>query len=421
MDTKDSFRHFIYTDWILIENQFDPSQLQVRETIFTIGNGYVGTRGSFEEGYPHALPATFIHGIYDDVPVVYTELANCPDWLQLTITIEGERFRLDQGEILAYDRQLDLRQGTLHRAVRWRSPSNQTIDINFTRFASLADPHVLGQRCQLKAIDFDGIVEIQASVNGYPENQGFNHWEGLDQGKIDQGFWLQSRTRNSRLEIGLAAKISLSGTQALCQVNTTPGYPTWSASFYLKAQNLVTVDKIVTVFTSQDVNNPVFAAKNKLTQLPDYNTLLAANEAAWQQVWQDSDILIEGDSTAAFAVRYNLFQLIIAAPRHNERVSIPAKTLSGFGYHGHIFWDTEIFILPFFIFTQPNLARNLLSYRYHTLPGARRKATHYGYTGAMFAWESAVTGDEVTPRWSLPRDFYGEDVRIWCRESRNSY
>lgn len=107
---------------------------------------------------------------------------------------------------------------------------------------------------------------------------------------------------------------------------------------------------------------------------------------------------------------------MIAAPRDDEKVSIPAKTLSGFGYHGHIFWDTEIFILPFFTYTQPAIARNLLSYRYHTLNGARRKAEHYGYKGAMYAWESAVTGDEVTPRWSLPNDFYGEDVRIWCRD-----
>jgi beta-phosphoglucomutase len=115
-------------------------------------------------------------------------------------------------------------------------------------------------------------------------------------------------------------------------------------------------------------------------------------------------------------VRYNLFQLLISASSHNDRVSVPAKTLSGFGYRGHIFWDTEIFILPFFTFTQPAIARSLLTYRYHTLEGARRKAAHSGYKGAMFAWESATTGDEATPQTSISTDPYAEVVRIWCRD-----
>ncbi|MFM6067616.1 MAG: beta-phosphoglucomutase [Sphaerospermopsis kisseleviana] len=407
---------FIYTDWILIENQFNPEKLQARETIFTIGNGYLGTRGSFEESYPRALPATLIHGVYDDVPVVYTELANCPDWLPLIVMIDGERFRLDQGTILQYNRELDLRQGVISRSLRWRSPTGKTIDISFERFASLADHHVLGQRCQLTTVDFHGLIEIQSSINGYPENKGFNHWEGLDQGKFDQGFWLHSRTRYSHIDIGMAAKMTISGIEAAMQINTAPGYPSISATFFSEPQQTVTVEKLVTVFTSRDVDQPVLAAQSKLAQLPDYITLRDANEQAWAEVWQQSDILIEGDSKAAFAVRYNLFQLLIAAPRDDDRVSIPAKTLSGFGYHGHIFWDTEIFILPFFTFTQPALARNLLTYRYHTLDGARRKAIHYGYQGAMYAWESAVTGDEVTPRWALPSDYYAEDVRIWCRD-----
>ncbi|MBN3896916.1 MAG: beta-phosphoglucomutase [Nostoc sp. NOS(2021)] len=416
MHTKGRSRHFIYTDWILIENQFDPEQLQSKETVFTIGNGYLGTRGSFEEGYPHGSPATFIHGVYDDVPVVYTELVNCPDWLTLVVIVNGDRFRLDQGEILRYDRQLDLRYGLISRSLRWRSPSGNTIDISFERFASLADPHVLALRCHLTPVDFDGLIEVQASINGYPENQGFNHWEGLDQGKTDQGIWLQRRTRNSRIELGMAAKVRILGTEASLQVSTAPGYPTLSTTFLAKAQQTVTVEKLVTVFTSREIETPVPAAQEKLAHLPDYATLLKANEQAWHEVWQQSDILIEGDSTATFAVRYNLFQLLIAAPRHDDRVSIPAKTLSGFGYRGHIFWDTEIFMQPLFLFTQPAIARNLLSYRWHTLNGARRKAAHYGYRGAMFAWESADTGDEVTPRWAIGSDFYGEDVRIWCRD-----
>jgi len=416
MDTTGRSSSFIYTDWILNETKFDSDQLHFKETVFTIGNGYLGTRGTFEEGYPHALPATLIHGVYDDVPIVYTELANCPDWLPLVVIIDGDRFRLDRGEILSYERQLDLRRGILSRRVRWRSPSGKTLDLYFERFASLADEHVLGMRCQVTPVDSDSLIEIQASINGYPENQGFNHWEWLDQSKTDQGIWLQVRTRSSRIELAMASRITISGTEAPLQVTSAPGYPTLTTTFLAEKGKTVTVEKVVTVFTSREVEAPVEAAQAKLTQLPSYSTLLNAHEQAWDEVWQKSDIVIEGDTKAQLAVRYNLFGLLISAPRHDDRVSIPAKTLSGFGYRGHVFWDTEIFILPFFTFTQPEIARNLLTYRYHTLDGARHKATYYGYKGAMFAWESADTGDEVTPRWALPNQPYGEEVRIWCRD-----
>jgi beta-phosphoglucomutase len=406
----------IYTDWTLIESQFAPEKLQARETVFTIGNGYLGTRGSLEEGYPNALPATLIHGVYDDVPIVYTELANCPDWLSLVVIVNGERFRLDKGEIIHYERQLDLQYGILSRSVRWRSPAGDTIDLQFERFASLADQQVLGLRCHITPVDFTGTIEVQCGINGYPQNQGFDHWERLEQGQLAQGIWLQVRTRSSRIELALAAKMIVIGSAAALQVTNTPGYPTVTTSWRATAGQTIAIEKVVTIFTSQETDLPVSAAQDKLAALPTYTVLLAAHQQAWQAVWEHSDIEIGGNSQAQLAVRYNLFQIFIGASPSNDRVSVPAKTLSGFGYRGHVFWDTEIFILPFFTFTQPAIARNLLTYRYHTLAGAKRKAMHGGYQGAMFAWESAATGDEVTPRWSMPHDPYAEEVRIWCRD-----
>ncbi|KAM3101503.1 glycoside hydrolase family 65 protein [Phormidesmis sp. 146-35] len=416
MNTPDQSPALRYTDWTLIETQWIPDQLHARETVFTIGNGYVGTRGTFEEGYPRATPSTLIHGVYDSVPVMYTELVNCPDWLPLSVSLNGERFRLEQGEILSYERQLDVRRGLLSRSVRWRSPNGKTIELKFERFASLADQNVLALRCQITPIDFSGYIEVQASMNGYPENQGFNHWEWLNQGKADQGVWLQVRTRSSRIELGMASGMTISGAEASLQVTSVPGYPTLTSGFMAADGQTVTVENVITVFTSREVELPAQAAQTKLADLPPYDQLLKAHEQAWSQVWQTSDVVIEGDTRAQLAIRYNLFQLLIAAPQQDDRVSIPAKTLSGFGYRGHVFWDTEIFLLPFFTYTQPTIAKNLLTYRYHTLAGARRKAVYYGYKGAMFAWESADTGDEVTPRWALPTDPYAEDIRIWCRD-----
>ena len=421
----------IYTDWVLIEPSFDPKQLHARETVFTISNGYLGTRGSFEEGYPRSMPMTLIHGVYDAVPVMYTELVNCPDWSLLTITLNGdsssrraERFRLDQGEVLSYERRLDLRYGVLRRSIRWCSPNGKTLNIQFERFASLADRHVLAVRCLITPIDWEGEIIVHASINGYAENQGFNHWDLLtqDQTETDSiegpqpAIWLSARTRQSHIELGMAATVMLPGTEAVFQFESAPGYPTLAASYRATAGQTVLVEKMVTVYTSREVEQPLEAARQKLTALPTYPICWQQHKQAWESVWHTSDVIIEGDTQAQLAVRYNVFQLLSSAPWQEQWGSIPAKTLSGFAYRGHIFWDTEIFMLPLFTFTQPELARRLLNYRYHTLEGARRKARNHGYKGAMFAWESADTGDEVTPRWALPSDPYASDIRIWCRD-----
>ena len=399
--------------WTVSETQFDPAELHHKETLFNLGNGYLGTRGTFEEGYTNDCPATLIHGVYDDVPVMHTELVNCPDWLPLVIVVEGDRFSLEQGEVISYQRQLDLRWGLLSRDVLWRSPSGHTVNLHFERMVSIADEHVMVLRCQVTAVDFAGAIAVEASLNGYSDNHGVKHWEWLDQSETDNRAWLHMRCQHSGIELAMATQLTCSAKDALIQATGEKGTPTLTASFRAEPGETVTLEKVVTVFTSRDVNTPAPTALERLVSLPSYTTLLAAHGTVWDQLWQDCDVSIEGDSTAQIAVRYNIFQLLAAAPRHDDRVSIPAKTLSGYAaYRGHVFWDTEIFVVPFLTFTQPQVARNLLSYRYHTLDGARRKAQAAGYEGALFAWESATTGDEVTPRWVTGAQ--GEMVRIWC-------
>jgi beta-phosphoglucomutase len=413
------------SDWIVSEAEFDPERLHHKETVFTLGNGYLSTRGAFEEGYPGAWPVTLVHGVFDQVPIVHTELANCPDWLPLVIWVEDERFRLDQGQILDYRRHLDLRRGVLARNVRWRSRKGHTLDLQFERFASLADPHVVALRCRMAALDFAGTVRVQAGLNGYMDNQGVMHWDWIDQDLgarepaagpdgAQERTWLHVRTRQSAMELGVAAQLLLYGApEARMWSGGSPGYPLIETRFRVEPTQTVTLEKSVTVFSSREEPRPAQAAQELLVGLPGYEEMLAGHETAWRETWRESDIVIEGDPQAQLAMRYNMFQILIAAPRNDDRVSIPAKTLSGFGYRGHVFWDTELFIVPFLTFTRPHLARNLLTYRYHTLQGARRKAQAAGHAGAMFAWESADSGDEVTPRW-VPVPWSDELVRIWC-------
>ncbi|RUR79115.1 glycoside hydrolase family 65 protein [Chlorogloeopsis fritschii PCC 9212] len=402
------------TDWNVLETEFDPSRLHHQETVFTLGNGYLGTRGTFEEGYPHDSPATIIHGVYDDVAIASTELVNCPNWLPFVVKVAGERFRMDSGEILHYERRLDLRLGIVSRDVRWRSPAGHTVEFHFERFASLANQNFLAIRCQITSIDFEGDIEVEVGFHPEPRTQGVKHWQTLKQGGLDNLIWLHSQTLHSAIEFGMAAKLIVEGeeTASVCVRQGEHHHSTLVTTLQVEPEKTVTLEKIVTLYTSREIPTPAEAALIRLVAAPSYSTLLAAHIAAWERVWQDSDVVIEGDRLSQLSIRYNLFQLLAVAPRYDDRVSIPPKTLSGFAYSGHIFWDTEIFILPLLIHTQPALARNLLTYRYHTLRGARRKAQEMGYRGAMYAWESASTGDEVTPRWVPGPN--GEQVRIWC-------
>ncbi len=391
----------------VIERGFNPQQLHHQETVFNLSNGYLGTRGTFEEGYPQDSPATMIHGIYDDVEIAKTELVNCPNWLALTINIDGQRFGIESGEVLTYERRLDLRLGVLSRNVRWRSPNGHTLEFHFERFVSLADRHVLAIRCQITSIDFEGEIKVASGFDADPKTQGRSHWKTIVQDSTDSVMWLHTQTQSSKIQLGIGAKLTTDDEFVI----SSTGLELEAKCYCFPGQTL-SLEKVVTVFTSRDTEAPLKVALDRLAQNPSYSTLLAAHIAAWDRLWKDNDVIIEGDTLAQLSVRYNIFQLLAVTPRNDERVSIPPKTLSGFGYRGHIFWDTEIFILPLLVLTQPTLARNLLNYRYHTLPQARLKAQEMGYRGAMFAWESADTGEEVTPRW-VP-DPNGKMVRIWC-------
>lgn len=405
--------------WHIVQDRFSADTQHHMETVFTIGNGYFASRGSLEEGHPGDRPLTLAHGLYDDVPIVFTELVNLPNWLDLHIRVDGHAFRLDKGEVLGFWRRLDLRHGLVQRHVQWRAPGGAVVTLTFERFISYTEQHIAALRLLVTAANQQCTVAVDAGINGHVANDNLLHWQHLDEGHAGEQVWLHSRTRGTLLELGTATRVQ-TPDETPFTAQHCPGHPGLRLTQQLSQGQTLQVDKLVAYASSRD-ELPDQAAGNvvprALTYLEEqgYDSLKLAHMAAWQETWADIDVLIEGDVEAQQAVRFNLFQLQVAAPRHDDRVSIGAKTLSGLGYRGHVFWDTETFILPFFIYTQPEVARNLLLYRYHTLPGARRKAAAGGYRGAQYAWESAATGDEVTPDF-VP-SFHGNGlVRIWTGE-----
>lgn len=404
--------------WLVSEHNFDPNKQHHSETIFTIGNGYLCTRGSFEEGYPGDHPATFIHGVFDDAPVVFTEIANTINWLPITILLNGEKFAMNSGKVLEYKRELDLRNGRLTRVVRWQSPGGYTARIYLTRFANLANQHHLVQQVNISA-EFDGEVEVRFALDARTDNEGLRHINFVNQMIEGATALLTGTTIHTTIQIVAAMRATV---QADEEVEETwwdaPANPTKVFKCKVRVGETVETRKDVAIYTSRDrekleQGQSLAQAAIKVLHENNWDEYNDTSHDAWQQEWERHDVIIEGDDEAQLAVRFNLFQLLIAAPRHDERVNIGAKTLSGFGYRGHAFWDTEIFMLPVFIYTAPHIAKNLLNYRYHNLAGARKKALGNHYEGAQFPWESAATGEECTPTW-LP---YHLDptrmVRIW--------
>ncbi len=396
--------------WLVSEAPFNPFKLHHSETIFTVGNGFMGVRGTFEEGYSGDMPTTLVHGIFNHAEGdLVPDIVNLPNPLPVQVRVDGEAFHMTTGKVLGFRRTLDLKRAALTREVLWRTSQGVVVKLTFERFASLTDQHLLLQRVRVRALLGSPRIEIRSSVDAQVTNLGVQHLADVHRQVDAAEILVTARTTHSNYGIAICAAHSLSAESSLEADGESLRY-----TFNLPHENEVSLTKISAIYTTRQGAQPAElaqkAARAALTK--GYEALFAAHCAAWEQYWHTSDVQIEGDELAQRAIRFSTYHVLIAAPRHDERVSIGAKTLSGLGYKGHVFWDTELFMLPLLIVTQPKLARNLLLYRYHNLEGARNKARAYGYEGAMFPWESADTGEETTPQWSHPQPD-GTRIRIW--------
>jgi trehalose/maltose hydrolase-like predicted phosphorylase len=308
---------------------------------------------------------------------------------------------LDEGQLLHFGRQMDLRQGILRRDVRWQAPSGAVIDLTFERFASYDQEHVGALRILVTAVNQPCHLAINTGVNGHVANEDLLHWRCWSKARLRTASGCAAAHAIRRWMVGTAVAVTIPTARTVWR-KTAPASRAVAVEQMLNAGQSLQVDKLISYAASRDA---VPEAQNVVARALAHTckirptTPCAPPRRRLASLWQASDVVIEGDAEAQLALRFNLFQLFAAAPQRDERVSIGAKTLSGYGYRGHVFWDTEIFILPFFSYTQPHMARNMLLYRYHTLAGARRKAARNGFAGAQYAWESAATGDEVTPTW----------------------
>ena len=404
--------------WTLTVDGWVPGREPGIEAVFALVNGYLGTRAAVEEGSDVSDPATFVNGVFDTVTeeVVQAaatpehqiiaaptpELVVAPDWSKLRLTAEGEPLKIDSAELLEQRRTLDMRRGVLIREWLIRS-GTRTTRLRSLRLASLDDRHVLGQVLELTPEDWSGRLEVEAIVDGDVTNDGgVRHLTDHQNWRVDEGLLLTTETISKRIRLSFATGATLrerDGGELPSEDASTSTALVQRWSFDAAQGRSYTMRKIVTVFTSRDDPGPDARAVEKLeeavgTGMP---TLLERSARAWAARWDSAGVEIYGDDDTQRKARFAIYHLIGCANPEDEYASVGARSLTGERYKGHVFWDTEIFVLPFFVYTHPPTARALLMYRYHTLPAARERARAMGYRGALYAWESTDTGADVTP------------------------
>lgn len=392
--------------WVLIEDGVNPAREREVESIFAIGNGYLGMRASIAEGSNSSHRSAFVAGIYVANKTTGPRLAALPNWLHVELTVEDQPLSLKSGTVLAHRWQLDLRQGALWREWRHQDPTGRITRVTYVQLASLADRHVLLQSLAITPENYAGRINCTTRI---APSDGLH--TDLEQVSSESGATLLHVFGKA---VGIAAVSNLRKPTASSWQSTETSMEHREEQWSWKAAlgETIRLERIFAVFTSRDAMNPAAAARNHLTSVCNRGFAAAAADHvnAWRRRWEAADVRIVGDEDAQRALRFAIYHLVSAANPADERVSIGARGLTGDAYNGHVFWESEIYMLPFYVFTDPPAARALLMYRYNTLDAARRKAKAHDCEGAFYAWESTDTGDDVTPPTMIAPDGRPFDV-----------
>jgi trehalose/maltose hydrolase-like predicted phosphorylase len=409
--------------WAVVEQDLDLEKISLNETLFALGNGYLGMRGTFEEGLGHsALEGTYINGFYESAPIVYGEkfigyaenkqtILNLPNAKLIRIDLAGEPFNLLTGKILAYRRWLDFRQGILHRRVIWESPQGRQVQVEVQRLVLHTRRHLALIRFRFTPLNFDGPIMLTSLIDGAVRQS--EHAE--DDPRLGTQFkgevlrlereefaadlaMIQHRTVTTQFAVGCGIRNSLD-TLAICQ----PYSSEKSIGFVYQIEGSrgvpITLDKFMAYATSLDseagqVLPAVLVELNEAARV-GFDALCLEQIDYMRDFWDAADIEIEGDHLLQRGIRFNMFHLLQGAGK-DGRTNIAAKGLTGLGYEGHYFWDTEVYMLPFFLYTRPEMSRKLLEYRFNILDKARERARQMSHPrGALYSWRS-INGEECS-------------------------
>jgi nigerose phosphorylase len=405
--------------WIVEELGFNQDRITTNGNKFMIGNGAMGYRGTLEEFTKEQLTACTLAGLYDKVGDQWREPINAPNGLSTRFICNGETLSLFKTPHEFHRQSLNIRNATFHRKTLFVTAGGNKVEVKSQRFVSMEHLNLIVMKVEFRCSE-DCEMIVQTGIDGDVWDINGPHLENYEMFSDGGILGLSSVTHELRQSVDVAEAVSW-GWECM------EGYIRSSTAIHrdisvsCKAGLTYTFTKYVTVsFGNRQQDTSLNQTSTFINEalLSSYETHLSRHELHWERKWEQSDVLIEGDEAAQFALRYSIYQLHIIAPTQSEKVSIPARGLSGQVYKGAVFWDTEMFMLPFFLYSQPEIARNLVMYRVHTLDGARRKAAEYGFRGAYYAWESQDNGDDACTLFNITDVFTNRPMRTYFRDKQ---
>jgi len=409
-------------EWRLVETRFSARYLPQMETLFSTANGFLGIRGCHEEGSPVYDSGTLINGFHETWPIIYGEeafgfartgqtIVNAPEAKIIRLYVDDEPFDLSKVNLLRYERVLDMRTGILERTVVWEKFSGKQIQIHSRRLVSFVHRHAAAIDYEVTLLNADAPLVIASELRCAPDrpraandpraSRLFTEKVLLPRGhhardaRLVQGYV----TRNSGMTLACGVDHHLE-TDCPHRVECAGDADRGRVLFAVEGRQGETVrlSKFMTYHVSRSAQVPELRerADRALDRLKadGFESLCREQQEYLAAFWDRADVQIEGDPAIQQVIRFNLFHICQASARA-ESVGIPAKGLTGHGYEGQYFWDTEIYVLPFLIYTEPRIARNLLHFRYRMLDKARQRAREVNQKGALFPWRT-INGEEAS-------------------------
>ncbi|MFE9427860.1 glycoside hydrolase family 65 protein [Kitasatospora sp. NPDC006697] len=416
---------FAVDPWGITEHRLDLAGLARSESVFALSNGHIGLRANLDEGEPHGLPGTYLNGVFELRPLPYPEggygypesgqsVINVTNGKLVRLLVDDEPFDLRYGELRGHRRSLDFREGVLRREAEWTSPAGRTVKIRSARLVSLTQRAIAAVDYEVEAVDGPVRIVIQSelvaneqlpeSSEGDPRAAAVLEAPLVAEAHHAHGTkaTLVHHTRYSNLRLAAGMDHVIEGPDGVSVTSEARhDQARISATTVLQPGERVRLTKFVGYGWSAARSLPAVRdqveAAITAARYSGWEGLLAEQKQYLEEFWAASDIEIDGDVELQQAVRFALFHVVQAAARSEER-AIPAKGLTGPGYDGHSFWDTETFVLPVLTYTLPGAVAQALRWRHSTLPLARERAAQLGLDGAVFPWRT-IRGEECSGYW----------------------
>ncbi len=434
--------------WRLVESEYSAEDLGLTETLFAVGNGYLGLRGNVEEGRETHAHGTFINGFHETWPIRHAEeafgfarvgqtIVNVPDNKTIKLYVDDEPMLLSVADIESYERSLDFRDGVLRRSIVWRTPAGKRVAVSSTRMVSLTQRHMAIMTFEITMLDEEAPVVISSQTLNRQDGRDEYHVRaaamgaGVDPRRAEafesrvlepQSNWWQDhrmilgyRCVNSRMTLAVGVDHEIV-TDNVYRTFTSTDEDTGKMVYRVQAEpgRPIKVIKVVAYHTSRGVpvRELVDRCRRTLDRVREHgiDPEFTAQRSWLDAFWARSDVVVHGQPAVQQAVRWNIFQLAQATARA-EQSGVPAKGVTGSGYGGHYFWDTEIYVLPFLTYTSPQMTRSALRFRYNMLEAARRRATDLAQSGALFPWRT-INGEEASAYYAAGTAQYHIDADI---------